>query len=519
MTVLYFNMQVSFQKIRIEQFELIARLAMQVAFINLLNTGLVAVAFRNELSPLLLALWVGANFIYSGLLLLDHFWLKTGYYLRSPWPIRFLVLRAGALAFIWGILPWVLLPLRDQNLLLPLGMVIFGMLSGGVLRLAVVPMAALLFGGLFMLLSAGAVFSKVDITHGIYVLLLLGSFYVFLCRHVFTYCENLAASETARNEILAHAQAREVLEQAARKTREHEVERQYVIECIIGEFRDRMMGIDNLVDREMAGVRNTATQLREATGKTAQQAKTAKQASVQASQSVQFIAEGATRLDASIREIASQAVLAKDVVQQTSRMAAGANDDIGRLAEMAQRIGAVTALIRQIANQTNLLALNATIEAARAGDAGRSFAVVANEVKLLAGQTSKASDEIVAQVAEIQASSETAVYSIQTISEAVSQIDQMTSTIALAVSEQHQSAQDMAFNIQLAAQGSEDASVSVGNVTTAIEDTKLHADNALGASDTLASVARSLTQSVEGFIAAVSQEAPTQTINRTGRAA
>jgi len=501
-----FEMRVSFQQIRIEQFELIARLAMQVALINLLNTLLVSIAFRNELSAILLGLWIGANFLYSSLLLLDHYWLKTGYYLLSPWPIRVLVMRAVALAFIWGCLPWVLLPLQDRELSLLLGMVIFGMLGGGILRLAVVPMAALLFGGIFILLSASAVIVKVDGPHGFYVLALLGSFYIFLCRHVFSYCENLAASSTARDEILAHAAAREELEAAARKTRDHELARQQLIESIIGQFRDRMTGIDDLVDREMAGVRHTATQLREVTGKTAEQAATAKQASFQASQSVQFIAQGASKLDASIREIASQAVLAKDVVQQTSRMAAGANDDIGRLAEMAQRIGAVTELIRRIANQTNLLALNATIEAARAGEAGRSFAVVASEVKQLAGQTSKASDEIVAQVAEIQASSETAVHSIQTISQAVWQIDQMTSTIAFAVSEQHQSAQDMAFNIQLAAQGSEDASVSVGNVSTAIEDTKAHADNALGASDTLATVARSLTQSVEGFIAAVSQD-------------
>ena len=124
-------------------------------------------------------------------------------------------------------------------------------------------------------------------------------------------------------------------------------------------------------------------------------------------------------------------------------MAAKAVEDANRtdatvegLAKAADRIGEVINLIQDIASQTNLLALNATIEAARAGDAGKGFAVVASEVKSLANQTGKATEDIKAQIAEIQGATGEAVAAIRNVGSSIVQINEIATVVANAVESQ-----------------------------------------------------------------------------------
>ncbi len=131
------------------------------------------------------------------------------------------------------------------------------------------------------------------------------------------------------------------------------------------------------------------------------------------------------------------------------------NATITTLVSATQKIGEVVDLINSIAAQTNLLALNATIEAARAGEAGRGFAVVASEVKNLATQTSKATDEIGAQIAEVQNNTRQAVDAISGISATIAKINEISTAIASAVEEQEAVTRDMSENMQTAARGVE----------------------------------------------------------------
>ncbi len=223
-------------------------------------------------------------------------------------------------------------------------------------------------------------------------------------------------------------------------------------------------------------------------------------AAEETSVNVQTVSSGTEELSSSIAEIGRQVVNSAEIARKAVAEAGSTDATMQGLAENATRISVVIDLIQTIASQTNLLALNATIEAARAGEAGRGFAVVASEVKNLASQTAKATDEIRAQIASMQAVTESAVGAIRSISSTIGEINEVTTAIAAAVEEQGAATREIARNIQHAAGGTSEVSSNIVGVSAASAEAGSAANEVLTASSALSREAGILRSEIDVFL-------------------
>ncbi len=285
-----------------------------------------------------------------------------------------------------------------------------------------------------------------------------------------------------------------------RETRQRAEQRGLAREAHIATFESHVGTLVGILARGSTDLEATARAMAETATQTGSRASSVSGAAMLAGTGVQTVAAAAEQLSASIGEISRQVAHSAALTGRAVTDAQHTDGIVRALSDAASRIGDVVGLITGIANQTNLLALNATIEAARAGDAGKGFAVVASEVKNLANQTRKATDEIGAQIAQVQAATVDAVRSISGITVTIGEVSAVATTIAAAVRQQGAATAEIARHVERTAQAASDVTENIAAVSEAASETGQAASLVLDAAGDVSRQAEKLSSAVDGFV-------------------
>ncbi|MFL9828189.1 methyl-accepting chemotaxis protein [Rhodoplanes sp. SY1] len=293
--------------------------------------------------------------------------------------------------------------------------------------------------------------------------------------------DNARAAQTFKDNLLRigrmESEQRAAAESAAREQRA-------AVHRIADQFETAVGGIIATVSSAATELEATATTLTRTADQTQHMSATVSAASEEASINVQAVAAATDEMTSSIGEISRQVQVSGRIAEAAVTQAAKTDVLVGQLSIAAQRIGDVVRLITDVAEQTNLLALN----------------VLASEVKALAGQTAKATGEISAQIAAMQAATQDSVTAIKEISGTIGQIAEVASAVAAAVEQQGAATAEISRNIQQAASGTSEVARTIVAVSRGAEETGAASGEVLNAAGQLAIESNQLRSEVAKFL-------------------